>query len=156
MEEVTIQPNCIPQPSLSTAYDIGKQIEAKQAEIDRLREDSGITKLEAELQALDEAYTEIIKNCVTANNFEEGPLRLISKGGQRRKLIPEEFHKAYPQMFYKLASVPVSASENELASYYESVCGLPKKEAKRKAKDEITSMSEMVGEPRYELINLTE
>lgn len=156
MEEVTIQPNCIPQPSLSTAYDIGKQIEAKQAEIDRLREDSGITKLEAELQALDEAYTEIIKNCVTANNFEEGPLRLISKGGQRRKLIPEAFHKAYPQMFYKLASVPVSASENELASYYESVCGLPKKEAKRKAKDEITSMSEMVGKPRYELINLTE
>lgn len=156
MEEVTTQPNCIPQPSLSTAYDIGKQIKAKQAEIDRLREDSGITKLEAELQALDEAYTEIIKNCVTANNFEEGPLRLISKGGQRRKLIPEAFHKAYPQMFYKLASVPVSASENELASYYESVCGLPKKEAKSKAKDEITSMSEMVGEPRYELINLTE
>jgi len=29
MEEATIQPNCIPQPSLSTAYDIGKQIEAK-------------------------------------------------------------------------------------------------------------------------------
>jgi hypothetical protein len=156
MEEVTIQPNCIPQPSLSTAYDIGKQIEAKQAEIDKLREDSGITKLEAEIHALDEAYTEIINNCIAAGIFEEGPLRLISKGGQRRKLIPEAFHKAYPQMFYKLASIPVSASENELVSYYESVCGLPKKEAKRKAKDEITSMSEMVGEPRYELINLTE
>ena len=156
MEEVTIQPNCIPQPSLSTAYDIGKQIEAKQAEIDKLREDSGITKLEAEIHALDEAYAEIIKNCIANNTFEDGPLRLISKGGQRRKLIPEAFHKAYPQMFYKLASVPVSASENELASYYESECGLPKKEAKRKAKDEITSMSEMVGEPRYELINLTE
>lgn len=156
MEEVTTQPNCIPQPSLSTAYDIGKQIEAKQAEIDKLREDSGITKLEAELQALDKAYTEIINNCIAAGIFEEGPLRLISKGGQRRKLIPEAFHKAYPQMFYKLASVPVSASENELASYYESVCGLPKKEARRKAKDEITSMSEMVGKPRYELINLTE
>lgn len=156
MEEVTSQPNCIPQPSLSTAYDIGKQIEAKQTEIDKLREDSGITKLEAELQALNEAYTEIINNCIAAGTFEEGPLRLISKGGQRRKLIPEAFHKAYPQMFYKLASVPVSASENELASYYESVCGLPKKEAKRKAKDEITSMSEMVGKPRYELINLTE
>ncbi len=156
MEEVTTQPNCIPQPSLSTAYDIGKQIEAKQAEIDKLREDSGITKLEAELQALNEAYTEIINNCIAAGTFEEGPLRLISKGGQRRKIIPEAFHKAYPQMFYKLASVPVSASENELASYYESVCSLPKKEAKRKAKDEITSMSEMVGKPRYELINLTE
>lgn len=156
MEEVTIQPNCIPQPSLSTAYDIGKQIEAKQAEIDKLREDSGITKLEAEIHVLDEAYAAIIKNCIANNTFEDGPLRLISKGGQRRKLIPEAFHKAYPQMFYKLASVPVSASENELASYYESVCGLPKKEAKRKAKDEITSMSEMVGEPRYELINLTE
>jgi len=156
MEEIETQPNYTPPTSLSTAYDIGKQIEAKQAEIDRLREDSGITKLEAEIEALDEAYAEIIKNCVTANNFEEGPLRLISKGGRRRKIIPEAFHKAYPQMFYKLASVPVSASENELASYYESVCGLPKKEAKSKAKDEITSMSEMVGEPRYELINLTE
>ena len=156
MKEITAPSNYTLPTSLSTAYNIGKQIEAKQAEIDRLREDCGITKLEAELQALDEAYTEIIKNCVTANNFEEGPLRLISKGGQRRKLIPEAFHKAYPQMFYKLASVPVSASENELASYYESVCGLSKKEAKRKAKDEITSMSEMVGEPRYELINLTE
>ena len=156
MEEIKTQPNYTLPTSLSTAYDIGKQIEAKQAEIDRLREDSGITKLEAELQALNEAYTKIINNCIAAGIFEEGPLRLVSKGGQRRKLIPEVFRKAYPQIFYKLASVPVSASENELASYYESVCGLSKKEAKRKAKDEITSMSEMVGKPRYELINLTE
>ncbi|MCK9576771.1 MAG: hypothetical protein M0R51_12680 [Clostridia bacterium] len=156
MEEVTIQPNCIPQPSLSTAYDIGKQIEAKQAEIDKLREDSGITKLEAEIHALDEAYAAIIKNCIANNTFEDGPLRLVAKGGPRRKIIPEAFHRAYPQMFFELANIPVTASENSLSEYYETACGMSKKEAKMKAKETITSLCEMVGKPRYELINLTE
>lgn len=156
MEEISTYPNHQPSPSLSEAYDISKKIEEKLAEIDKLKEESGIVKLEHEVQALDEAYTFIIKHCVSNNIFEDGPIRLVSKGGMRRQIIPEAFHKAYPQMFFKLATIPVTASENSLAKYYEEVCGLSKKEAKSKAKDEITSICEVVGNPKYEVINLAE
>lgn len=156
MEEVSTQQINELSTSLSAAYEIKKLIGAKQSEINLLRESSGIAKLEAELQSLDTTYAEIIKQCVSANYFEDGPLRIISKGGVKRKIIPEAFHKAYPQMFFELSTIPVTASENSLSEYYEAVCGMTKKEAKAKAKAEITSICEMVGEPRYELINLTE
>ncbi|MCK9326597.1 MAG: hypothetical protein M0P69_13995 [Bacteroidales bacterium] len=155
MEEVSTQTYEV-QPTLTNAYEIGCEIKNLQAEIDRLREESGIDKLEHKIHALNEAYQEIIAKCVVANCLEEGPLRLVSKGGPRRKIIPEAFHKAYPQMFFELANIPVTASENGISEYYETVCGMSKKEAKMKAKETITSLCEMVGEPRYELINLTE